>query len=40
MGRDWHMVAAAVDELPPYHVLVIPKQVRAPMLITSAPKRS
>jgi hypothetical protein len=40
MGRDWRMVAAAVDELPPYHVLVLPKQVRAPMLITSAPKRS
>ena len=40
MGRDWRMVAAAVDELPPYHVLVIPKQIRMPMMITSAPKRS
>lgn len=40
MGRDWRIIAAAVDELPAYHVLVIPKQVRAPMLITSAPKRS
>lgn len=39
MGRDWRMVAAAVDELPDYHVLVIPKRIRAPMLITTAPKR-
>jgi hypothetical protein len=40
MGRDWKMVALAVDELPPFHVLVIPKQIRAPMLVTTAPKRS
>ena len=40
MGRDWRTVAAAVDELPDYHVLTIPKKVRAPLLITSAPKRS
>jgi hypothetical protein len=40
MGRDWRTVAAAVDELPPYHVLVIPKQIRMPMIVTSAPKRS
>ena len=40
MGRDWRVVAAAVDELPPFHTLTIPKQVRAPMLITTAPKRS
>jgi hypothetical protein len=39
MGRDWRTVAAAVDELPPFHVLVIPKQIRAPMLVTTAPKR-
>lgn len=39
MGRDWRVIAAAVDELPAYHVLVIPKQRRAPMMITSAPKR-
>lgn len=39
MGRDWRTVGAAVDELPPYHVLVIPKQRRAPMLVTVAPKR-
>lgn len=38
MGRDWQTIAAAVDELPPYHVLVIPKQIRRPMVVTSAPK--
>jgi len=40
MGRDWRTVAAAVDELPDYHVLVIPKRIRSPMIVTSAPKRS
>jgi hypothetical protein len=38
MGREWRSVAAAVDLLPPFHTLTIPKQIRAPMLITSAPK--
>jgi hypothetical protein len=38
MGRPWQMLAAAVDELPPYHVVIIPKSIRAPMVITSAPK--
>ena len=38
MGRPWKELAAAVDELPPYHVLVIPKQVRAPYVLTHAPK--
>lgn len=40
MGRDWRTVAAAIDELPPFHTLTIPKQIRAPMLITTAPKVS
>jgi hypothetical protein len=40
MGRDWKMVGQAVDELPPYHTLTIPKQIRMPMLVTMAPKRS
>jgi hypothetical protein len=40
MGRPWHELAAAVDELPPFHVLVIPKKIRDPMLITHAPKLS
>jgi len=38
MGRLWHDLADAVDELPPYHVLVIPKRPRAPMVLTHAPK--
>jgi len=38
MGRPWKELAAAVDELPPFHVLVIPKQVRAPYVLTHAPK--
>jgi hypothetical protein len=38
MGRDWQSVAGAVDLLPPFHTLTIPKQIRAPMVITSAPK--
>jgi hypothetical protein len=38
MGRDWRSVAGAIDLLPPYHTLTIPKQIRSPMLITSAPK--
>jgi hypothetical protein len=37
-GRDWHVLAQVVDELPKYHVLVIPDDLRAPMMITSAPK--
>jgi hypothetical protein len=39
MGRDWRIVAQVVDELPPFHVLVVPKNVRAPMVITKAPKQ-
>lgn len=38
MGRQWHELAEAVDELPPYHVLVIPKRIRAPLVLTHAPK--
>lgn len=37
-GRDWHVIGAIIDELPKYHVLVIPDDLRAPMMITSAPK--
>jgi hypothetical protein len=37
-GRDWRELAAALDELPAYHSLTIPKQTRRPMLVTSAPK--
>lgn len=38
MGRQWHDLAEAVDELPPYHVLVIPKRIREPMTLTHPPK--
>lgn len=39
MGRDWHQLAAAVDELPPYHVCVIPRgKSGGPFICTSAPE--
>lgn len=38
MGRPWQALEAAVDELPDYHVIIIPKKIRAPMIITKAPK--
>jgi hypothetical protein len=37
-GRAWQDVAAAVDELPKYHVLVIPDELRAPFLIVKPPE--
>jgi hypothetical protein len=37
-GRDWRQIGEAMDELPKYHVLVIPDELRAPMMITKAPK--
>lgn len=38
MGRPWHELAEAVDELPQYYCLVIPKSIHAPMVVTHAPK--
>lgn len=38
MGRPWQEIVAATHELPSYHVLVIPKKIHAPMVITKAPK--
>jgi hypothetical protein len=39
MGRDWRQLAAAVDELPPFHVCVIPRGKNGgPFVCTSAPK--
>ena len=38
MGRTWQDVVAGVRELPSYHVLVIPKRIHAPMVLTKAPK--
>jgi len=39
MGRDWRQLAAAIDELPQYHVLVVPRGKNGgPFICTSAPK--
>ena len=39
MGRDWKQLAAGVDELPAFHVLVIPRgKSGGPLVCTSAPK--
>lgn len=39
MGRDWKQLAAAVDELPPFHVLVVPRgKSGGPFICTSAPE--
>lgn len=38
MGRDWRGVAGAVDELPPWHTLTIPRGKHHPMVITTAPE--
>jgi len=39
MGRDWRHLAAAVDELPPYHVCVVPRGKNGgPFTCTSAPE--
>jgi energy-coupling factor transporter ATP-binding protein EcfA2 len=38
MGRPWRVLEAAVKELPPFHVLVIPKKISAPMVLTHPPK--
>jgi hypothetical protein len=38
MGRDWRELGSAVDLLPPYHTITIPRGSRHPMIITSAPE--
>jgi hypothetical protein len=39
MGRDWRQLAAAVDELPAWHVCVIPRgKSGGPFVCTSAPE--
>lgn len=38
MGRDWRQVGAAVDNLPPFHTLTIPRGKFHPMVMTSAPE--
>ena len=38
MGRDWRDLGAAIDQLPPFHTLTIPRGKRHCMIITSAPE--
>jgi energy-coupling factor transporter ATP-binding protein EcfA2 len=38
MGREWQPLAAMLDEMPPYHVLIIPKSHRVPVVIAKAPE--
>jgi len=38
MGRDWQEVKLALDQLPPFHTLTLPRGKRHPMVITSAPE--
>lgn len=38
MGRDWRELAAVVDELPEFHSVTIPRGLRHPMVMTTAPK--
>jgi hypothetical protein len=38
MGRNWRDVGSAVDQLPPYHTLTIPRGKFHPMIISSAPE--
>ncbi|MDR1998351.1 MAG: hypothetical protein LBQ06_00185 [Frankiaceae bacterium] len=38
MGRDWHQLEQVLDRLPEYHVAVLPKRVREPMILTHPPK--
>ncbi len=38
MGRPHRELQEAVHQLPPYHIIFIPKSVFAPMIITSPPK--
>ena len=39
MGRDWRELAAAVDELPPFHVVCVPRGKNGgPFICTSAPE--
>ena len=38
MGRDWRELGEAVDLLPPFHTITIPRGARHPMVITTAPE--
>lgn len=38
MGRDWRELSLIIDEIPGFFWIVIPRNVRAPMLIVHPPK--
>jgi len=38
MGRAWRDLQAMIREVPEYHVLVIPKRFRQPMILTHPPR--
>lgn len=38
MGRPWRELQAMAQQLPEYHVLVIPKKFREPMILTHPPR--
>ena len=38
MGRPWQELAAAVNQLPQYHGLFIPKSIHSPMLLVNPPE--
>ena len=38
MGRDWRELGQAIDLLPPFHTMTVPRGKRHPMVITSAPE--
>ncbi len=40
MGRPWDELQDAIDQLPQYHILVIPKSIHAPMVLVHPPKVS
>lgn len=40
MGRPWKELKEIMEELPPYHILVVGQDPRAPLVLTSAPKVS
>lgn len=39
VGRNWRILWSAMEALPDFHVLVVHKRPRTPLVVTSAPKR-
>lgn len=38
MGRSWQDVAVIIDQVPKFHFLVIPRDVRAPIMLVNPPE--